>query len=85
VNLVGFGLTALLTFCLSGLLGPPLHGCATRAHRDRPPRVVVATAGDDDALRVCTRHGHTHVRLGGSRHGLEVTSDERGNTRVDSD
>ena len=46
---------------------------------------VIVAAHDDGhgALKVRSRDGRTHVKLGAGRHGLEVWTDEGGTARVD--
>ena len=80
----------LLSCVLSGLVGftPPWRSHhahhAHHGHHGHHAKVVHAAAEDgSDTLKVRTRRGATHVKLGAGRHGLEVWSDERGNTRVD--
>jgi hypothetical protein len=55
------------------------------AHHDHHPAKVVVAAHDDGhgRLKVRSRNGHTHVKLGSHRHGVEVWTDEGGRTRVD--
>ena len=79
-------LHALLLSCVfSGIWGfqPPWRG-HHHARREHPAKVVVAAhEHGHGALKVHTRGGRTHVKLGSDRHGLEVWTDEGGKTRVD--
>ena len=82
MHIIGLGLCALLAAILSGVAGPRLPGC-THVGPPRPPKLLRAVAEDQGGmLRVSSRHGHSHVKLGSGSHGLEVWSDERGNSRV---
>ncbi len=52
-------------------------------HHGRTKVVVAANEDGHGTVKVRSRHGATHVRLGAGRHGLEVWADEGGKTRVD--
>ena len=87
--------TLLLMCVFTGWTGfhPPWRGVARHDrsahherhadHRGRSKVVVAAHEDGHGSLKVRSRGGHTHVQLGSGRHGLEVWTDEGGQTRVD--
>lgn len=84
MTIITYGLTLALTCVLSGLVGfhPPWRSHHAR-HEHRAKVVVAAHEDGHGTLKVRTRNGATHVKLGAGRHGLEVWTDEGGKTRVD--
>jgi hypothetical protein len=71
---------------ISCLIGAWWRGDAGRdrhaRHERHPAKVVVAAPDDDGRVVVRSRHGHSHVKLGSRRHGLEVWSDDKGGSKV---
>jgi hypothetical protein len=81
MNLPWVLLGLLVGRCFFGWGAPPLSSCGPASHLRR--HVVERTvARDDGAIRVRSRGGVSHVRLGSGRHGLDVYSDETGRSHV---